>query len=295
MRKAQLSWPAILIVFLVFLVLMLLFEGQLRDLIASQTAKNDCKASVYKHAAAHLKMFDFSTEIVCPPENKTVTGNEDEQKLQIAQLMYNCWDQYGKGKLDLFKEDDVYCAICSWIRFDQKNSRIADFDKYLYTTNVPGKDYSFMDFLNGYETPRARELVGSIVQQPASDTTIFTDKKYSVIFVYARGDDTIRQFFSNFVSSKSFPFIIAGGMLYVAGGALTATGVGGLPGLALFALGKLVMVAGTTTTAGALTITSVDTWLKTDKAQHAAFVALREYSSSELQQLGCKTLPVKNK
>jgi hypothetical protein len=289
MRRAQFNWTVVLIIALAVLIVMLMFASRISNLLSSQTDKNACKASIYKHAIGRIKILDIATDLNCPTSDVTISG--ENAKKQLATEMYDCWDKFGQGKLTLFDRDDIYCVICSRIDFDDK-AKLENFAQYLNEQQIPGKEITYLEYLQGFETPRAREVVGQINQQLVNVNTIDAQKRYATIFVYARGEDKVRQIIDltlNTGRATTFPYMIAGGIMMVAGGALATTGLGMIPGSILIYTGK-----GVWTAAGAAAL--FEGYFRTDsKPDHIAFVALREYSQEELDSLGCKYLPSKQK
>lgn len=99
----------------------------------------------------------------CPTEEIAIEGStlssnretaETKVKLLLAEEMRKCWQEWGEGKLTLFKEDGEYCHVCSTITFDaqaqSKLGTIDDFSGYLQKTKSPnGKTYA--QLLLGYE------------------------------------------------------------------------------------------------------------------------------------------------
>ncbi|MFH0979053.1 MAG: hypothetical protein V1837_07180 [Candidatus Woesearchaeota archaeon] len=284
MKKAELKLIVILVLMLVCISVMILFEGSVSKLFASSIDSTGCKANVIEHAAAHLKIVDLSSDITCPAEN--ITLRSQDPKAQLADSMYKCWDNWGKGKLDLFANDGVYCVVCSWVKSKDKSMTLTGFDNYLSTTIIPGRGITYLDFLNGYETPRGKEVVGNLLEkQSQNPSVIFGDKTYSVIFVYARGDEFIKKLLVTSASTVGLPVIIAGGIMVVAG--LSGVGI------------PFVLSAGALTVAGSGTalLGGIEAWyeakLRMERPDHVAFVALREYNSGQLDELGCKSLPAK--
>ena len=67
--------------------------------------------------------------------------------------MYDCWKQFGKGKIDFlddydFGTSDNYCFICTQIKFseDIKNKKITDFAKYLDETKIYLENITYTEY-----------------------------------------------------------------------------------------------------------------------------------------------------
>jgi hypothetical protein len=103
------TWMHALIIMLLVLVVMLFFVSDISNLIKGTAEKDTCKASVYKNAVGNMKFVDIASDINCPTQNITIKG--DDAKKRLAGAMYDCWDKFGEGKLNLFP------AVCQSGRF----------------------------------------------------------------------------------------------------------------------------------------------------------------------------------
>jgi hypothetical protein len=295
-KAVAVNYLVVLVLAVLVLIVMLMFERSVGEAAKLESIKTKCKASVYAHSAAHIKGIDLSSSINCPTQNLTVPdGTQDEQKLYIAKRMTDCWDMFGKGGLDLFDRDGIYCVICSQLDFEG-DEPIQNLEQYLYMTKMPAQEMKFMDFLNGYKTPRADEAIGDITKQiiqQGQAESLDPSKSYSVIFVYARGTENIRnalELTANMGSTQGTPFMIAGGVIAIVGGtAASFTGLGSIVGVPMMIAGKVLFIGGGVESA-------IESYLTTDVApEHIAYVALREHSKDELQQLGCRYLPARQR
>jgi|WetSurMetagenome_2_1015567.scaffolds.fasta_scaffold151898_3 hypothetical protein len=77
----------------------------------------------------------------------------------LANEMADCWWQFGEGKLNYVGNtfaSDLYCSLCDQVFFDNSVNTIfpegeisqKDFYGYLESTNVSGKDISYLEYLN---------------------------------------------------------------------------------------------------------------------------------------------------
>src|SRR3989338_11185932 len=107
--------------------------------------------------------------------------------------MYDCWYQYGEGKLNLFKDEATFCSVCAFVNIEAAES-VKGLPAYLMTEQVPdksGKLYS--DYLANYKTSKAEQVLGAIKDTPlldrASEAELKGKTNYAVVFVYAKGKD----------------------------------------------------------------------------------------------------------
>jgi hypothetical protein len=281
------------IIMVVVIALLAMVILRWKEIAHLESQKNICKASVYEHAASHIKGVDLSSSINCPTQNHTVPdGTPHEQKLYLAKRMAGCWEQFGEGKLRLFDHDDMYCVLCSWVEFSG-DEVLHDFSEFLYTERMPGTEITFMDYLNGYETERAAQVIGDVTKDTVKDKPILPDKMYTIVFVYAKGDDNVRiasDMAVNVLQSAGTPLAVVGGVLLIAGGALTSfTGIAAPIGGAIIFVGQKVFMVGGVSAA-------LESYFRTDLApEHLAYVAFREYNQEELDQLGCRYLPARQR
>ena len=141
-----------IIIILVTVVLLVNFLFSVRKGYADIVAKEECKVGVNAHAKSRLRYKDFSGDIKCPTVYLKITHEkEDVIKKKIADAMYDCWDGWQNGKLDIFADDSVYCHICTRITFD-KDIKINDFANYLATKNIPGQKISYLQYLTAERT-----------------------------------------------------------------------------------------------------------------------------------------------
>ena len=95
--------------------------------------KQECKDSVRLSSLTQVKQYQFRPGIIeCPIWEETIKGNPDSKKQsdrmkrEIAQLMAEGWDVFGRGKLNLFESSGVYCSVYSIIDFEEKDKKIED-------------------------------------------------------------------------------------------------------------------------------------------------------------------------
>ena len=131
MGKLLTYFLVVIIIVLLTAFLLLKYESNLKEIYAKTVGKSTCEASVRTYAALKLRYADFSGDIKCPiVKLKIEDKNEEIVKRKVADAMVDCWDQFGKGKLELFKDDSVYCSICHRITFN-KEIKFNGFMRYL--------------------------------------------------------------------------------------------------------------------------------------------------------------------
>lgn len=196
---------AIMVIFFVILAIILL--GKVKEKSIEQDWKSSCKISVRANAAKQGILNFRTEEVICPTREEPVVIDWDvetdegrEKALrEIADKMENCWDVYGQGKLDLFnKEKGRFCGICHIFSFEgkAKNKEIEGFYEFLINENVPGKDVTYFQYLQGYQTKEAAEALGDVNFFDLEEQTISTYAfdKYATVFFYVKGEEEVAAF-----------------------------------------------------------------------------------------------------
>ena len=170
------------------------FYGGIKEAYAKATAKQTCKASVKIHAALKLRYADFSGEIKCPTVKLKIDDkNENIAKKKMADAMYDCWDQFGRGKLELFSDDSVYCTICHRTTFD-KDIKVSGFTKYLADNNPSRGKISYLQFLTTEQTDYS-EFLNHIKNKKIDDTVDASkNSDYAIIFTYIKGKKYLEEY-----------------------------------------------------------------------------------------------------
>lgn len=279
-KKAMFSYIVVIIIFLIILLIFISFQLRIKDTTEQETSKTICKASVKKAALMNNILRVFESEINCPTSDIYIdTKDENFAKAKIAESMYDCWNQFLEGKENLFSDENIYCSVCSRVHLE--DPEIDEFSRYLATKKVPGKKYSYLDYISGYSTQGSEEVLGklSISQlKELENETIYPDD-YAVIFVHAKGKDHLEKLSDHFSGKTT-----AGKIGYI--GAGTAAGTG-LVIAALVSNPVGWIVGGSLGTASLVTsyLYSPDNY-----PEWASFVVFRKYESSALEELGCQYL-----
>ncbi|MBI2175825.1 hypothetical protein HYU40_00560 [Candidatus Woesearchaeota archaeon] len=162
-----------------------------------------CKGSVLRNAQLRISGIEFPTDIRCPARNVVIKNTKEPKdqkaaKETIAKEMYYCWDQYGKGRLNLFKDEAVFCAVCSFINIDS-DTPVTGLPDYLMNTQIPGNSGTlYYSYLAGFQTDNAQSVLGdAFVKDPklrtAAEELSLEKGNHAVVFVYAKGKDEIEK------------------------------------------------------------------------------------------------------
>ncbi|MBT5021370.1 hypothetical protein HOK51_10130 [Candidatus Woesearchaeota archaeon] len=220
-----------LIIGVIILLLLIGFVMMLRNPTDNLLAQNKCHASVLTHAKlVNIGLADNvdNANIECPTRYITLE-ERDQKKLmrQIADEMYLCWNNFGEGKVKLFKAtDEKFCAVCSVIDFEKKDLQIPGFTSFLQQEKIPvkieGKRISYSDYITGVQTsPQV------IDQTKVADINYLDSSlKYAVLFTYykesywSKVKSAVWGAFIGVVTTATI-FVAAGFIIGVTGGAGT--------------------------------------------------------------------------
>lgn len=288
--KAGLAWQflVLIVISMILLIVLMPFFFKFFKGIESKTPKDICKTSVYANSVLRIKDVEFSRSLDCETELITLDdGDPDAIKARFAKAMFDCWDQFGQGKLQLFAGSGTFCVVCSHIVFEgaARGTRVNGFSEYLLTETIPGRQVTYMDHLLGFETPRASEFYGNPgvfnAAQAGGTQEIDTRKDYGVLFLYGRGQSAI----------DNLKTALGG-----SGGAAAAAGVAGGAVGGAFA----VLVLGSNpvgwVTGGLILVgfgaASIYTFFAGEEPEWMALTHLTEFTPENLERLECDVLPV---
>jgi hypothetical protein len=188
--------------------------------------KETCKKSVLMYSKTVIGGKPLSDSIKCPTKYITIKSNsDDEAKRTIANEMYDCWDNFGQGKLELFDtKNENFCAVCSVIGFSGVKGDIDGFSEFLANEKIPTRDETYLEFLIGESQDNLKEQTA----YADSEFKINTEAEYAVMFTYSKKSrmSTI---------AKSAIGIVTGAVLAAGGVFLIATGVGIPAGIVVIA------------------------------------------------------------
>jgi len=152
---------ATFIIISVVAVIIILFLTRAKQESWDISEKIICKQSVELQAqqkqyltikGEHLTdTFGNPVDLKCYTHYETIKDKDDDViKRKIANHMFHCWDQYGRGEIEIFDTtDNNYCVICSSLE-STKKKQVSDFTKFLIEekpASVSEKTYMqyFMD------------------------------------------------------------------------------------------------------------------------------------------------------
>lgn len=187
----------LLVAMLTVLIAYLFFNKGFAEASNKSVDVTACRASVDRNARLHISGFEFPISINCPARNIKITKSDDSAKRTIADAMADCWYQYGEGKLNLFKDEATYCAVCSFISIESEEP-IKGLPAYLLTEQMPdGSGEFYHDYLASYKTSKAEDVLGKIKDtqliEDAAKSEIEGKSTYAILFVYRKGKDEIEK------------------------------------------------------------------------------------------------------
>ncbi len=263
--------------------------------------ETQCSVQVRQHAALKkLTGQQFESRIKgCGPEQVEIQDLEKANK-KIADEMAQCWSEFGRGKLNLFEGDHLFCNVCSVVRFEDRGERVTGFSRFLRENNIPNREISYIDWLtlasseNSVEVDSLEENQDELKNQRQNyldQEHLSTDKKYAVTFLYAKGQDSLRTIRNHLIGKTTEGKV--GGTF-----ALTGIAMAGGTKLVSVALGALglsnpfgwVVYAGSALAVGG----EVISYLYSDEAAHewVSTMVLTEMNESTLDRLNCDYDPV---
>ncbi len=245
----------------IFIAISLTVILPLKETAEANSEKEACQKSVLMHSKLRIETKPISESIKCPTKFITIEEtNATKIKQEIANQMFDCWDNFGEGKLELFDaQSEKFCVVCSVLNFKEKRI-LTGFTDFLATEKIPTRDITYLEYFTGQESanPQIAEQLEIAKQE------IDTGKEYAVVFTYAK-----TAYWSNFGKAG------LGAIIGIVGGvALSFTGIGAPVGLAL--------IGGSIGTAiGGSLKTSPPEW-------NAAIVLIPEENITELE---CTSIP----
>ncbi|MBW2967491.1 hypothetical protein KY362_03320 [Candidatus Woesearchaeota archaeon] len=293
-RKAQQSpfMALVLVVSAVVVILVVLaIFWQLHTKSKEEAINNRCKASVYAYAKYSSIQAPFSeeggqeAEIDCPTRYITVeTDTPREMRRDVADLMAECWDNFGRGKLRLFTaQDEKFCVICSVFRFEDRDTSLDGLPSFLMFEQSQYRQgtrrLTYHEFIQGVRTQT--DVVDETLRNRVDEGALLGSEKYAVMFTYYK-----QSYWSQLERG------ILGGSIALVGSAIGVVIIAGTGGLGT-PIG--ILVIGASVTAGvAIGVGTADdsAGIATEGADWDANVILAEYNAQNLVGLGCEELPV---
>jgi len=247
--------------------------------LSGRTPKDICAASVQVHSSMHIGDIYIESPLECPTQEIEIKDKNKERVMQkLALAMYDCWDEFGEGRLNLFlqKEGDTtnYCVVCHHITFDEKMQiPLTEFRTYLHTHTIPGGGKSFEEYIAGYKTSDSINPGFTAGNADYASYTLDTSLPYATMFTY---------------NKEGYWTRVSAGLI--------GTGVGIVGGIvaAPFTGGASLLVVASLASAGGAAGGVIGYSVGSDKASDwASEVRLIPYEVSKLEELNCTYLPVK--
>lgn len=289
-----------IVVALVVAFVLFNFYGKIEEAYAEESAKQICKASVYGASKLKLQYWDlsyadFSDQVKCPTAKLSINDrNKDTAKKKLADAMYDCWGQFGEGKLDLFNDDNVYCSICHRVTFG-KDVKIGGFMKYLANNKIPDGKTPYLQYLTAERTDNSEFLKAFESNKIEDNIDGSKNSEYAIIFTYIKGKRYLDDYLQKAkYTSPGIGLIALGFGIIKAGSTISAivsgTGVGAPAGL-LIQAGSL-SVGGSIMAVGALW-TGVSPFISGVPFDHIALISFVPYNAESIKSLNCRDIPTK--
>jgi len=289
-KKADKKYVVIvgLVLLVLVVVIMLTFTKSWANVTNLLIEKNNCKQSVLA-ASIDIKGVQFQNKIDCPTKYTLITEKDPEKiKAQIAKSLAYHWDNFGQGKLNIFKKEGKYCVVNEVFDFKEKNKQITGMTRYLFENNVPGTNIRYVDFIAGRSTQMTNYLDDQSIavkfNQNFDKQSIDTNKKYAIIFSQTVAKDWFSNLKDN-AGGAGKASIFAGVLGVGAGGAVVG-------GICLLVSGGVCVVPMLLYGAVAGGFVGVATFLSGEDPQYVSAIRLIEYDDYSLTTLGCEYLPV---
>jgi len=182
---------------------------------------------------------DGTCEKMTSPKIEKVKTKEEVYSI-LAEDMSECWWQFGEGKLNYISSQftsDLYCSICYQLAFDDsidffENNEINknEFYVYLSSTNVSGKDITYLDYLVGLTSSQTIE--STLTSQNANFGKMSLDKQYYIMMGIFSKVGVVGWIAAGAATTGIVASVILSGglsipILIAAGGGAIAGGVGG--------------------------------------------------------------------
>jgi hypothetical protein len=277
------------VIFVITLIFSILFAGEIKEIYFGVVDKSTCKSSVAVHSASCLQGLP-AQDIKCPTINMQIKDNNEEiTKGKLAKSLYDCWDQFGRGENEICGGEGIYCSICSYITFENKNLKIEDFSGYLSNHNAPGSNIKYADFLSGgkaiseeFQSEKEKKTIKDTLDTSVQDT-------YAIIYVQIKDKDQIKNYLEITKSELPGVGVMAVGFgIFKVGSAITGlswwTGGGLIAGVSTQITGGVIMLGGALYSyiAGYLNGVSFD---------KVSYVYFGPYNAQAFRDLGCTDLP----
>ncbi len=290
MKQGQIHSFWIQLIIAVFIILALLYFVYLSRVGAfTILSEKSCEQSIDANIRGHIRGLAIDTDINCPTNtNPIIAKSQEDKKKEVAERMNKCWTKFRAGKEELFAENKIYCSICDVFEFEDKAS-VAGFSDYLSKTKIENEDITYIDYFSGYNTPQAEKALPKLtlaqLQQTKTDE-LDTSKRYSIIFVYAKGKDEVAKVV------RHITWQTPEGKTGFIAGAGTGVAAGATVGITVFLIGSnpVGWAVGTAVVVGAVVDAGAYFLSSDNHPEWASFIMLKEYNAQSLKDLNCQEI-----
>ena len=291
----------VVVMVVVTMVLIAIFNS-IAKVSKDEAERASCKASVMAYAKFNSLNLDVpfvtgakadESSINCPTKYLTIqSAKASSMRRDISDLMVECWDNFGAGKVNLFSSDDAkFCVICSVFQFEDKTTQLQGLPYFMMSENMPlkvdGIRPTYQEYLTGVTTNP--EVIDDVRGKDLS--YIDGSKRYAIMFTFYK-----ESYWSKVYSS------LVGALTGVAAGAVLVIGVAAGLAIAGASFGIAAPVSALIVTASAaagaaIGVSSADEGAGTfiGGADWDANIIMVEYDTQKIQDLGCEALPISQK
>jgi hypothetical protein len=295
-KKGMEAFPLILLLVVgcVTIIIMIALFVMVAQNARENAESTRCKTSVVAYARINsmpsVPFVDTGTAdeaaIDCPTQYMTLDGDNQQMRKEIAGLMFRCWDNFGRGKIKLFKaENQKFCVICSVFQFDDKTTKLTGLPSYLMIEKAPvlldgKKRVSYSEFFTGVQTNQ--QVIDQAKQ--SIDTDYFDgSQRYALMFTYYK-----KSYWSQIEGALVGGLIGLGGVLL--GATIAAVTLGTGVGF------SAIIITGAVATGAAIGASATGGGqgggIATSGADWDANLVVAQYTQEGLKTFGCQSLPV---
>ncbi len=202
-KKGDITMVFVVVMILTVLVLVVLLYPQYNILnwFSGKTPYNICRISVEDASLMRFRNIDFSSNLKCQTQEYTIDSKDvDTARRTVADAMYNCFYQFGQGKVELFTDEGLYCFICSTIDFEGKGAELKElpeFQKFLFENKPLDARVSYKHYLNpsGFKQEKIDLEKANLLSLP------LPAQKMAVIFAYGKEKIEEQDVFTDYLLS----------------------------------------------------------------------------------------------
>ncbi len=288
---------------LVVLIIFISFLASLKKSADSLIIDQNCWNSVAIHSKlVQVSSSEITPDLDCPTHiiNIPKKFTDEQADKKIADSWAGCWANFHKGRAELFNASGTYCHTCSIVKFEDRQ-QLNNLYTYMRTKHVPGTDTQYLAYLAPFSTKQT-DFIDSLPKdldeqrkKELGDSIEIKDQDFAVIFFYAKGEDSIKDFLLN----KREGLTVTGGIIAVLGTAsfvygssafVASLSAAAMSGAALsWTPAGWVILGATAVAAGGYLIYEV--WTAGERPQWITFTAFMPYNQEKLESLGCEYAP----